>query len=89
MLQVHGLTKHAGLQAVSAHEGISVVAFHATNLVQEPGTHDEICRFTSEKFGVTFLDGRNLRQCSNLLNYSRPSPKSLEQMGMKVQLGEF
>ena len=51
-----GLTKHyAGLQAVSAHEGISVVGFPCNQFgAQEPGTHDEICRFTSEKFGVTF-----------------------------------
>ena len=51
-----GLTKHyAGLQAVSALEGISVVGFPCNQFgAQEPGTHDEICRFTSDKFGVTF-----------------------------------
>ena len=51
-----GLTKHyAGLQAVSVQEGISVVGFPCNQFgAQEPGTHDEICRFTSEKFGVTF-----------------------------------
>ena len=51
-----GLTRHyAGLQAVSMREGITVVGFPCNQFgAQEPGTHEEICRFSSERYGVTF-----------------------------------
>ena len=51
-----GLTKHyVGLQEVSAKDGITVVGFPCNQFAgQEPGTHEEICQFASEKFGVTF-----------------------------------
>ena len=51
-----GLTKHyVGLQEVSVKDGITVVGFPCNQFAgQEPGTHEEICQFTSEKFGVTF-----------------------------------
>ena len=51
-----GLTKHyAGLQEISLREDIIVVGFPCNQFAsQEPGTHEEICQFTSEKFGVTF-----------------------------------
>ena len=51
-----GLTKHyIGLQKVSEKDGVTVVGFPCNQFgSQEPGTHEEICDFTSDKFGVTF-----------------------------------
>ena len=51
-----GLTRHySGLQDVSTKDGITVVGFPCNQFAgQEPGTHEEICQFTSDKFGVTF-----------------------------------
>ncbi len=51
-----GLTKHyTGLQKVSGKNGVTVVGFPCNQFgSQEPGTHQEICDFTSDKFGVTF-----------------------------------
>ena len=51
-----GLTKHyIGLQKVSEKNGVTVVGFPCNQFgSQEPGTHEEICNFTSDKFGVTF-----------------------------------
>ena len=51
-----GLTKHyTGLQKVSEKNDVTVVGFPCNQFgSQEPGTHQEICDFTSDKFGVTF-----------------------------------
>ena len=51
-----GLTRHySGLQDVSTKDGVTVVGFPCNQFAgQEPGTHEEICQFTSDKFGVTF-----------------------------------
>ena len=51
-----GLTRHySGLQDVSTKDGVTVVGFPCNQFAgQEPGTHEEICEFTSDKFGVTF-----------------------------------
>ena len=51
-----GMTKqYADLQQVSTKEGLLVVGFPCNQFGgQEPGTHDEICEFTRETFGVDF-----------------------------------
>ena len=51
-----GLPKHyIGLQKVSRKNGVTVVGFPCNQFgSQEPGTPQEICDFTSEKYGVTF-----------------------------------
>ena len=51
-----GLTKHyIGLQKVSEKDGVTVVGFPCNQFgSQEPGSHEEICDFTSDKYGVTF-----------------------------------
>lgn len=51
-----GLTKqYADLQQASTKEGLLVVGFPCNQFGgQEPGTHEEICQFTSETFGVDF-----------------------------------
>ena len=51
-----GLTKHyIGLQKVSRKDSVTVVGFPCNQFgSQEPGTHEEICDFTSDKYGVTF-----------------------------------
>ena len=51
-----GFTHHyAGLQELSTAEGITVVGFPCNQFgAQEPGTHQEICDFTSREYNVTF-----------------------------------
>ena len=51
-----GFTRqYAGLQTLSEQDGVTVVGFPCNQFGgQEPGTHEEICAFTSEKFQVTF-----------------------------------
>ena len=51
-----GLTRHyTNLQAVSSMPDLLVVGFPCNQFGgQEPGNHQEICDFTSEKYGVTF-----------------------------------
>lgn len=51
-----GLTKqYADLQQASLKQGLLVVGFPCNQFGgQEPGSHEEICRFTSETFGVDF-----------------------------------
>jgi len=48
--------QYAGLQDLhDQHEGLTVVGFPCNQFgAQEPGTHDEICEFTSSKYHVTF-----------------------------------
>jgi glutathione peroxidase len=51
-----GFTRqYAGLQSLSQQEGVTVVGFPCNQFgAQEPGTHQEICDFTAEKFEVYF-----------------------------------
>ena len=51
-----GFTRqYAGLQTLSEQDGVTVVGFPCNQFGgQEPGTHDEICAFTAEKYQVTF-----------------------------------
>ena len=52
-----GLTRqYADLQRLHAdHDGITVVGMPCNQFgAQEPGTHEEICTFTEERYGVTF-----------------------------------
>ena len=51
-----GFTRqYDGLQALSQHEGVTVVGFPCNQFGgQEPGTHAEICSFTEQKYNVTF-----------------------------------
>ena len=52
-----GLTPHyAGLQALhEQHDDLTVVGFPCNQFGgQEPGTHEEICEFTTQRFNVTF-----------------------------------
>ncbi len=51
-----GLTKqYTDLQQASSKQGLLVVGFPCNQFGgQEPGSHEEICRFTSETFGVDF-----------------------------------
>ena len=51
-----GLTRHyANLQEVSQLDDVTVVGFPCNQFGgQEPGSHQEICDFTNEKYGVTF-----------------------------------
>ena len=48
--------QYAGLQSLhAAHEDLTVVGFPCNQFgAQEPGTHSEICEFTSSKYSVTF-----------------------------------
>ena len=71
-----GLTRHyTGLQAVSVREDVTVVGFPCNQFGgQEPGTHEEICDFTSEKYSVTFplmakieVNGQNQAELFNHL----------------------
>ena len=46
---------YAGLQTLSQQEAVTVVGFPCNQFgAQEPGTHQEICDFTAEKFEVDF-----------------------------------
>ena len=51
-----GMTKqYTDLQQASMEQGLLVVGFPCNQFGgQEPGTHEEICRFTSETYGVDF-----------------------------------
>ena len=51
-----GLTKqYSDLQQASSKQGLLIVGFPCNQFGgQEPGSHEEICRFTSETFGVDF-----------------------------------
>ena len=51
-----GFTRqYAGLQTLSQQDGVTVVGFPCNQFgAQEPGTHQEICDFTAEKFEVDF-----------------------------------
>ena len=51
-----GLTKqYFELQQASSKQGLLIVGFPCNQFGgQEPGSHEEICRFTSETFGVDF-----------------------------------
>jgi len=52
-----GLTpQYADLQRLHTdHDGITVVGVPCNQFgAQEPGTHEEICAFTEERYGVTF-----------------------------------
>ena len=51
-----GVTRHyANLQEVSLLDDVTVVGFPCNQFGgQEPGSHQEICDFTNEKYGVTF-----------------------------------
>lgn len=48
--------QYAGLQELhDRHEDLTVVGFPCNQFgAQEPGTHDEICQFTSSKYNVSF-----------------------------------
>jgi len=48
--------QYAGLQTLhEAHDDLTVVGFPCNQFgAQEPGTHSEICEFTSSKYSVTF-----------------------------------
>lgn len=48
--------QYAGLQELhETHEALTVVGFPCNQFgAQEPGTHDEICEFTSSKYSVSF-----------------------------------
>ena len=48
--------QYAGLQTLhEANDGLTVVGFPCNQFgAQEPGTHDEICEFTSSKYSVSF-----------------------------------
>lgn len=48
--------QYAGLQALhEEHEDLTVVGFPCNQFGrQEPGTHDDICEFTSSTYNVTF-----------------------------------
>lgn len=48
--------QYAGLQTLhESHDDLTVVGFPCNQFgAQEPGTHDEICEFTSSKYSVTF-----------------------------------
>ena len=51
-----GMTRHySGLQELSTTIGMTVVGFPCNQFGgQEPGSHEEICDFTSTKYGVDF-----------------------------------
>ncbi len=51
-----GFTKqYADLQAAYASSNVTIVGFPCNQFGgQEPGTHEEICDFTSSKYNVTF-----------------------------------
>ncbi len=51
-----GLTRHyTSLQQVSQLDDVVVVGFPCNQFGgQEPGSHQQICDFTSDKYGVTF-----------------------------------
>lgn len=51
-----GFTKqYEGLQTLSQREGVTVVGFPCNQFGgQEPGTHEEICSFTEQRYNVTF-----------------------------------
>ncbi|DAC57813.1 MAG TPA: glutathione peroxidase [Candidatus Poseidoniaceae archaeon] len=51
-----GLTRHyTNLQDISNNSEVTVVGFPCNQFgSQEPGSHQEICDFTNEKYGVTF-----------------------------------
>lgn len=51
-----GLTKqYTDLQQASTQQGLLVVGFPCNQFGgQEPGSHEEICQFTSKTFGVDF-----------------------------------
>ena len=51
-----GFTRqYAQLQEISLHDEVLVVGFPCNQFGgQEPGTHEEICDFTSTKYGVDF-----------------------------------
>ena len=51
-----GFTKqYTDLQAAYASSNVTIVGFPCNQFGgQEPGTHDEICDFTSSKYNVTF-----------------------------------
>ena len=48
--------QYAGLQSLhDAHDDLTVVGFPCNQFgAQEPGSHTEICEFTSSKYNVTF-----------------------------------
>ena len=48
--------QYAGLQSLhDAHDDLTVVGFPCNQFgAQEPGSHAEICEFTSSKYNVTF-----------------------------------
>jgi glutathione peroxidase len=47
--------QYAGLQELSTADGVTVVGFPCNQFgAQEPGTHQEICDFTSTQYNVTF-----------------------------------
>ena len=48
--------QYAGLQELhEKHDDLTVVGFPCNQFgAQEPGTHDEICEFTSSKYSVSF-----------------------------------
>lgn len=48
--------QYAGLQTLhDSHDDLTVVGFPCNQFgAQEPGTHSEICEFTSSKYSVTF-----------------------------------
>ena len=51
-----GFTRqYTQLQEVSLQEGVTVVGFPCNQFgSQEPGSHEEICEFTSKEYGVNF-----------------------------------
>ena len=51
-----GFTRqYAQLQEVSLQDEVTVVGFPCNQFgSQEPGSHEEICEFTSKEYGVTF-----------------------------------
>ena len=52
-----GMTRqYADLQRLHAeHDDLTVIGFPCNQFgAQEPGTHEEICAFTEERYGVTF-----------------------------------
>jgi len=74
-----GFTRqYTQLQEISQQDEVTVVGFPCNQFgAQEPGTHEEICDFTSEKYNVDFplmakleVNGENQHSLFQILNQS-------------------
>ena len=74
-----GFTRqYTQLQEISQQDEVTVVGFPCNQFgAQEPGTHEEICDFTSEKYNVDFplmakleVNGGNQHSLFQILNQS-------------------